>query len=192
MIHRSTRGCNGPHPHFARLRPMSRWVVKPMAERLPRAAVGLVVCLLLACGGETVPQSQPSPAGSAPSVGESPATGSYSLREGVKAKPDTLGPGAAGVCVGQDSEIVAVTLEIDVPSPRCVVIRGSQRLRVTNHFEKTALAKLGPLEMVIPTGASVTVRETFDSYMEPGGHTLKTDVYGGGGVELRFEGTSSG
>jgi hypothetical protein len=38
--------------------------------------------------------------------------------------------------------------------------------------------------MELPSGSTVTVRETFDAYLEPGGYFMKTDVYN---VEFRFE-----
>ena len=142
--------------------------------------------MLAACNdGSAPPRASLTPVetSSSPAATGTDSAG-YTLR-GPKAKPSFIGPGAAGVCADGD-EIVKITFETDVPSPRCTFVLGSQRLRVTNHFDKTVTATLGPLTIVLPRGATVTVKETFDTYLEPGGHFMKTNVYEGS-VEIRFE-----
>lgn len=141
-------------------------------------AVGLV---LIACESA---DKEASPKASAASVASPLETPGYLL--GFQAPPDFTGPGAAGVCAEDDSDIVTVVLEQDTPSPRCLVVRGSQRLRVVNSVDKTVFAKLGGAEITLPSGSSVTLAEGFSVYLVPGGHFMTTDLYAGG-VEFRLE-----
>ena len=158
-----------------------------MRLRLPRVAAAAFALAMLGCADSAVsPLSSPSTTTPRASGGPTVMGASYSLRPGVRAEPDFIGPGAAGVCPTESHELVSVTLEIDVPNPRCAVIKGSQRLRVTNHTSEIVHAVLGPLEMVLPPGSSLTIKEEFRTYLEPGGHTMTTDFYSGG-TEFRLE-----
>ena len=143
-----------------------------------------VACLVVVVGcgsGKERARAVPSPTGMEGSA-------RYSL-SGTKAKSEFTGPGAAGVCPESADEIVSVVLEMDVPQPRCILVRGWQRLRVTNNLSQTVNARLGGAEIHLPQGSTVTLAESFSEYLEPGGYTMTTDLYGGDtyGVEVRFE-----
>ena len=148
-----------------------------------RTKVGSILLVLAAlisgaCSTDTEPRqsnsSSPSPT----------PTAGYSL-SGTRAKPDFTGPGASGACATDDAEIVSVVFEQDVPVPRCVVVRGSQRLRITNNVDQTVIARLGGAEITLPPDSTVTLAESFSEYLEPGGYFLTTDLYSGG-MEIRF------
>lgn len=153
-------------------------------RRLAELSVTLVALslVLAGCGG-TDDSASPRPSSSDASPQGTPG---YAI-SGAKAQPDYTGPGAAGVCPVNDGEIASVSFEQDVPSPRCLVVSGPQRLRVTNNLEETVVARLGGAEINLPAGSTVTLVESFSEYLEPGGYYLKTDVYGGGGMEIRFQ-----
>lgn len=125
-------------------------------------------------------------ASSEPSRSPTPSpAGTPSYRLGFVGAPDFIGPGAAGACSEDDAEIVTVVFEQDTPSPRCLVVTVSQRLRVVNNVDKTVTARLGGAEITLPPGTSVTFTEPFSIYMVPGGHYMTTDLYSGG-VEFRL------
>jgi hypothetical protein len=102
----------------------------------------------------------------------------------ARATPSFTGAGAAGVCAEQKGKTVVVTFETDVPNPRCVLVGGSQRLRLVNHFDRRVVATLGRLRLVLPAGGSATAKQTFDAYLRPGGYFLTTDMYN---VEVRYD-----
>lgn len=105
-----------------------------------------------------------------------------------RATPDYIGPGAAGVCgLPAPTELVTVTFELDVPSPRCLVVTGNQRLRMINRFAKHAVGRLGKVEFVVPARGSVILDRPFRDYLMPGGYFLKTNLYSGGSGEIRYE-----
>jgi hypothetical protein len=144
--------------------------------------------MAIACTSQTAsPQSSPATRATSSSSAATATQASYSLPPGVKAAPEFVGPGAAGVCTTEKEPVVTVVLEGDVPNPRCTVIHGSQQLRVENHVTQTVHATLGPLAMVLPPGSSLTIKEKFDTFLRPGGHTMKADIYASSGTEFRLE-----
>lgn len=50
------------------------------------------------------------------------------------ATPYAMQP-AAGICASFEGEIVEITLNADVPDPRCSEVRPDQKLRVINHTQ---------------------------------------------------------
>lgn len=105
--------------------------------------------------------------------------------------PEYIGDnGAAGVCGDTPGDFAEYSLEIDTPMPRCAVVYGHQRLRVVNHRQDIIVARLGPLVMFLQPQSSVTVREPFRRYLEPGGYSISTS--GAGGPEVRHAASPSG
>lgn len=132
------------------------------------AALGLLS--LAACdppNGPPVPTTVPSVASG------------YTLDDGPKARPEFVGPGAAGVCAIAPGAFAEFVLEIDTPNPRCSEVRGHQGMRIVNHFPRRVTARLGGLQVFLAPGGAVTVTEPFSAYLEPGGHSIRiTDAYG--------------
>lgn len=87
--------------------------------------------------------------------------------------PDAPGP-AAGSCALARGEVATVIVRADmVPSPRCVVVRHDQRLRVTNRSGGPLEPRLGArLHARVGDGASVTLPGPLGRYLAPGVHRL--------------------
>ncbi len=116
-------------------------------------------------------------------IQRSPATG----REPGEPK------GAAGACGRAHGEIPTLTIEPDVPSPRCLVVSPRQRLRVLNETgaEGAQGAKItidfAGFHAAIPLGESVILEDRLGTYLMPGSHYLQ--VHGGPGpAEVRLQG----
>lgn len=105
------------------------------------------------------------------------------------ATPTFTGAAAAGACAEFPDEVVHITFERDVPHPRCAFVRGSQKLRLTNHFDARVVATLGRWRLAVPAGGTVLEEETFGENLAPGGHLMTTDLYEGDTytVEIRYE-----
>lgn len=93
--------------------------------------------------------------------------------------------GAAGICGDTPGQIAEYSLEIDTPMPRCSVVHPRQRLRIVNNRPELIVARLGNLVMFLPPRSAVTVREPFEQYLQPGGHSVRVSAVGGG-PELRL------
>ncbi len=105
------------------------------------------------------------------------------------APPSFTGPGAAGICLSPKGAIATVTLETDVPNPRCLSVSGQQRLRVLNNFREDMTVQLGKLRLVIAAGGEGSMQESFDRYLQPGGHYMTVSANGRNAynVEIRYE-----
>lgn len=86
--------------------------------------------------------------------------------------PDYLPPPTAGICAEPSGEVVTVTVNPDIPNPRCSKVTDSQKLRVVNNTIETVQAKLGDFELSIEPGREATIDKSFGSYLEPGIHLI--------------------
>lgn len=98
---------------------------------------------------------------------------------------------AAGICAEPpESEIVAVSVNFDIPSPRCQKVRADQKLAVENTTESGLTLWFGKNADVrftaMPRGRVVTERE-FGEYLEPGVHVLFGEPYSGPEIWLLGE-----
>jgi hypothetical protein len=91
---------------------------------------------------------------------------------------------AAGICPPDDSSVVTIALEPDVPSPRCVALSGQQRIRVVNHGDATHVA-LGTWQVDLDAGGTATSPQPIDAYVASGVRTLAVARYTGSGPELQ-------
>jgi hypothetical protein len=99
---------------------------------------------------------------------------------------------AAGVCAYATGTVVTVTMNPDVPMPRCVSLHPDQRLRVVN--DSTLLGS-PPVTItvtwadyaprVLRPGESTTFEEPAGSYLAVGVHRVHTPpLYGGSAAEV--------
>jgi len=88
--------------------------------------------------------------------------------------PDAAGP-AAGSCSIATGSVGVVLIGPDlVPSPRCVVIRHDQSLRVTNESGQRLKPHLGRrMNADVADGSSVTFPGPVGRYFAPGVHRLR-------------------
>lgn len=82
--------------------------------------------------------------------------------------------------------MVVITANPDTPSPRCVVVNGSQHLKVVNASDQSGqpgktitviFASFPPRQVAV--GAATTFDRNFGSYLAPGVHDLHVSLYSG-------------
>jgi hypothetical protein len=91
-------------------------------------------------------------------------------------KPADSQTPATGACAdpqsGDLAEIVLQRTPDNVPAPRCLLIRGEQRLQIKNATNETITVILGRVEMTLDPGETKTDNQTFDSYLARGVHGI--------------------
>ncbi|HKJ26665.1 MAG TPA: hypothetical protein VJ965_03420 [Anaerolineales bacterium] len=76
---------------------------------------------------------------------------------------------AAGICGEMEGDWITMTINPDVPDPRCVVIRPDQMLEVVNHRGETLLVSIGSMQVELADGESYRFEVPFGEYLMPGG-----------------------
>ncbi|NJD58193.1 MAG: hypothetical protein C3F13_16660 [Anaerolineales bacterium] len=79
---------------------------------------------------------------------------------------------AAGICASPDGQAVVITLNPDIPDPRCSKARPDQKLMVINRTQASLLVSIGKFEDLLPPGGQFTVDEPFGEYLAAGVHQL--------------------
>jgi len=108
------------------------------------------------------------------------ATGSPSLKPA-----DAPGP-VAGACASPPAgDVVTITINADVPSPRCSKILPAQRVRVANGTNGPVRVQLARFDVTLPPGSTETFDAPVGTYLAPGVHFVWASQYpGSGGAEL--------
>lgn len=99
---------------------------------------------------------------------------------------------AAGTCGNATNGIAAVTLNPDIPSPRCIIVADTDHLRVTNKFAVKVNVSDGSGGLfALDPGATDTTMKALGGFWATGVHRLRiTDattnevLYGGSGPEV--------
>jgi len=131
----------------------------------------LIILILIISGGWYVFNNYLKPAGIKPKDSDSPA---------------------AGICDYQEGDTVTITLNGDIPSPRCVKVKSNQNLRVQNNtegvvtvwFDNVSSAVLFPYSIDIRPDNKYIFATPFGEYLKPGVHKLKTSLYKSSGPEI--------
>ena len=89
----------------------------------------------------------------------------------ILATPAAQSP-AAGICAEFEGETVTVTINPDIPDPRCVSIRPDQKLVVINHRGETIRVKIGHFEASLPNGGEHLFNLPFGQYLASGVHQM--------------------
>jgi hypothetical protein len=80
---------------------------------------------------------------------------------------------AAGICASFAGDIVRVTLNADVPDPRCSKVRAEQKLSVINGTQNTLEVSIGSFTASLKPGAETLFDTPFGEYLAPGVHQLR-------------------
>ena len=80
---------------------------------------------------------------------------------------------AAGICASFDGEMVTVTLNPDIPDPRCAKVRADQKLTVVNQTQNTLQVSIGSFKYNLEPGASTVIDTPFGEYLAMGVHQLQ-------------------
>ena len=97
------------------------------------------------------------------------------------ATPAAMQP-AAGICAEVEGELVTMTINPDIPDPRCITIRPEQKLTVVNHRTETLRVRIGLFETTILPEGQHLFDLPFGDYLAPGVHFV--DVFPCCGGEL--------
>jgi hypothetical protein len=93
---------------------------------------------------------------------------------------------AAGICASFEGEMVIVTLNPDVPDPRCTKVRADQKLTVINQTQNTLQVTIGVFTASLEPGEKTIIDIPFGEYLALGVHQLQVSPCCG--AELWLEG----
>jgi len=82
---------------------------------------------------------------------------------------------AAGICASFEGNLVTVTLNPDIPDPRCSKVKANQKLEVINHTPNTLQVSIGDFHASLDPGGEVLFDTPFGDYLEEGVHHLQVD-----------------
>lgn len=80
---------------------------------------------------------------------------------------------AAGICATYDSDVVTITLNADIPDPRCAKVRPDQTLKVINNTVSPLTLSIGPFKSALLAANEYSIDVPFGDYLEPGVHQLQ-------------------
>jgi hypothetical protein len=80
---------------------------------------------------------------------------------------------AAGICASPTGEIVKVTLNPDLPDPRCIKVSADQKLSVLNQTQYRLNICIGRFTTSLESGQETIFDTPFGDYLEPGVHLLQ-------------------
>ena len=83
---------------------------------------------------------------------------------------------AASVCPEHHEPFITIVLEIDVPNPRCVKVRGGQ-LRVINNRPEAVTVTFRGRKYVFEPGADRAFAPSLGEIWAPGVHLVRTSAY---------------
>jgi hypothetical protein len=116
------------------------------------------------------------------SVGTGPTTAAPTPTIGNTAQPYPLatpyaqGP-TAGICASPEGDMVVVTINPDVPDPRCTKVRPDQKLTVLNKTQDMLEVSIGRFTASLEPGAETIIDTPFGEYLAPGVHLLQVTPY---------------
>jgi hypothetical protein len=106
--------------------------------------------------------------------------------------PDAINP-AAGTCANAAGGVAFITLNPDVPSPRCIIVHDSDRLKIKNNMGVDVRVDDGGNGFVITiaSGGTDEQMKAVGCCWQPGVHRLRVSnadthaqLYGGSGPEV--------
>ncbi len=110
----------------------------------------------------------------------------FTTQPNILATPYAQDP-AAGICASFEGEVVTITLDPDVPDPRCSKVRPDQKLSVINRTQKTLEVSIGSFTTSLKPGAETQFDTPFGEYLASGVHQLRVSPCCG--AELWLEGS---
>lgn len=126
--------------------------------------LAMLLMLILAACQSTATQE--------PASTSTPTADDSTLQAYPIATPYALEP-AAGICASSAEELVVITLNTDMPEPRCSKVTASQKLTVVNKTLSTLHVSLGVFSNSLQPGTEYTLNVPFGEYLAPGVHQLK-------------------
>ncbi len=118
--------------------------------------------VLVACGATISKSTQSAPT---PTI-------EVTLQTSPLATPYAQEP-AAGICASFDGTIVKVSLNPDIPDPRCVKVSADQKLNIINNTQNTLGVTIGRFTASLEPGKETTFDTPFGEYLQPGVHQIQ-------------------
>jgi hypothetical protein len=149
-----------------------------------RVGATLLLVALVACGREApklAPVRNP-PSTQAATLQTTPTTTAQTTTTLIPA--DEKAP-AAGSCGNAPSGGAAViTLNPDVPSPRCMIVHSLNQLTFVNNTDTQQTVDTGYDSATLAPHASHAFVENVGDHWAPGVHRVQTSLYAGSGPEV--------
>lgn len=128
----------------------------------------LVLAVLMLAGLAACKRVGVEPTPAAPTPTHAIPTPTYTLATPYAKEP------AAGICASFEGELVKVTLNPDVPDPRCTIVRTDQKLTVINNTQNILQISIGRFTASLEPGKETIIDTPFGEYLAPGGvHQLQ-------------------
>lgn len=138
--------------------------------------IGIGMSFVLgACGTTTSKSTQSAPT----------PTSEVTTQISALATPYAQEP-AAGICASSDGTIVKVSLNPDIPDPRCMKVSANQKLYIINNTQNTLEVTIGRFSASLEPGKDTTFDTPFGEYLQPGVHQIQVTPCCG--AELWLEG----
>jgi hypothetical protein len=129
----------------------------------PILVLGMILLInLAACTNPTVQ----------PTISTSIPTETTTQVTNLLATPYSQQP-AAGICASFDGQVVTVSLNSDLPDPRCAKVKADQTLTVLNNTQNTLSIAIGRFTSNLAVGEKMTIDIPFGDYLAPGVHQLQ-------------------
>ncbi len=80
---------------------------------------------------------------------------------------------AAGICASFDGTIVTITINSDIPDPRCAKVKPDQTMKVINNTQNQLQITIGKFAASLKPGEQTTFDTPFGEYLAPGVHQLQ-------------------
>lgn len=79
---------------------------------------------------------------------------------------------AVGICASFEGEMVTVTINADIPDPRCAKVNAEQKLEVVNNTQNDLAVTLGSFTLDLVPGDRKSFDLPFGQFLQPGVHQL--------------------
>jgi hypothetical protein len=148
----------------------------------PILIIGLLVILgITSCNSAPIQSTRPTQVYTPQVVIQTPST-PLPMATAYAQEP------AAGICASFDGEMVVVSINPDIPDPRCSRVRPDQKLTIINSTQNDLEIHVGnAFEADLAPGEKTMINHPFSDYLYPGVHQV--DVKPCCGFELWLEET---
>ena len=134
----------------------------------------MIILLLISLAACTESIAEPAVTRSTvePAVTESTQTSDATPIAFPLATPYAQQP-AAGICASFDGTIVTITINPDIPDPRCAKVKTDQTMKVINNTQNQLEIAIGKFAASLKPGEQTTFDTPFGEYLAPGVHQLQ-------------------
>jgi hypothetical protein len=147
----------------------------------------LTLSMCLAAGRETVADHAPHrhPATHVPSQYAQESASQTAVTQTPDARETARGQYPIALsCPAATEATTIITLNFDVPSPRCVMLKPAARLGFENNTAATITVQIGRYQLTLKPHARRIIDQPAGDYLMPGDHIAVVSLYGATGPEI--------